>query len=54
MIQKCLNCREGEQRPYSNFCSFECGREYINKEEVHGNLKGKTPQIEENDLEVEE
>jgi len=31
-IEKCLNCREKEQRSYSNFCSFECGREYIQKE----------------------
>ena len=32
-LPKCLNCKEKYQRPYSNFCSFECGREYMKKEE---------------------
>ncbi len=25
----CLNCREKEQRRYSQFCSHECKQEYI-------------------------
>ena len=33
MTTKCLNCKEKDQRDYSNFCSFECGREYMKQEE---------------------
>lgn len=33
LLPKCLNCKEKPQRSYSNFCCFECGREYMRLDE---------------------
>ncbi len=49
-IPKCLNCREKYQRSYSNFCSFECGKEYMKKEEEN---PSQSTYEENNDIEEE-
>ena len=33
LLPKCLNCKIKPQRSYSNFCCFECGREYMKLDE---------------------